>query len=253
MDERAWWDLWNTSHRAADDLDAISNELFSRAADAINGIKGIDGCSVLEVACGSGALSRRLRYSNYHGIDLSSAAINIARQKAASARLPEGSVRPAYEAADFHEWPLPPQAFDVTVCIDAISSIRDQQRALNKMASSLRDSGKLLLTTHNRFVYNRIRRTNSQPLANGPVSNWLTRSELHALIETAGFTIERSYTIIPRGNLGILRVINSWRLNRAFGPRVEAALRRLKERAGLGQYLVVVARKAGSGAAREVK
>jgi len=247
MDEREWWNFWNTSYRAADDLDAIASELFARAASEVNSITETGGCRVLEVACGSGAFSRLLHYSSYHGIDISPAAIDIARQKAESVVVREGAARPTYEAADFHDWPLPPQTFDVTVCIDAISSIRDQRLALEKMARSLGDSGRLVLTTVNPFVYDRIKRTHSRPLSVGPVSRWLTRSELRALIQLAGFTIERSYTIMPRGNLGVLRLLNSWRLNRAFGRRVEMVLRRLKERVGLGQYSVVVARKAGNG------
>jgi len=243
MDEREWWDVWNTSYRAVDDLDAIARELFARAAEEVNRITQRGGSRVLEVACGSGVLSRMLRFSSYHGLDISPAAIEIARKKAGTFVLLDGAAVPTYEATDFHDWPLPSQSFDVTVCVDAISSIRDQQRAMDKIAQSLRPSGRLVLTTINRFVYERIKRTPNRPLASGPVSHWLSRPELHALIQSAGLTIERSYTIMPRGNLGILRIINSWRLNQAFGSRVESGLRRLKERAGLGQYFVVVARK----------
>jgi hypothetical protein len=66
---------------------------------------------------------------------------------------------------------------------------------------------------------------------------------MHQLVKQAGLTLERSYTIMPRGNMGILRVINSPRLNRAFGLRIARILDRLKEQVGLGQYRVVVARK----------
>jgi 2-polyprenyl-3-methyl-5-hydroxy-6-metoxy-1,4-benzoquinol methylase len=243
MDEREWWDFWNTSYRAENDLDAIASELFTRAAAEINGITARGECRVLEIACGSGAFSRLLNYSSYHGIDISPAAIDIARQKAKSIVRPHGGASPTFEAVDFHDWSLPSQTFDVTVCIDAISSIRDQQLALEKIALTLRESGKLVLTTINSFVYQRIKRTQSQPLASGPVSHWLTRSELRTLIQSAGLTIERFYTIMPRGNCGVLRLINSRILNQAFGPRVEVLFRRLKERAGLGQYFVVVARK----------
>jgi hypothetical protein len=80
-------------------------------------------------------------------------------------------------------------------------------------------------------------------LENGPVSHWLSRRELHGLIRRAGLSIERSYTIMPRGNMGLLRIVNSSRLNEAFGPRCAAMFRRVKESAGLGQYRVVIARK----------
>jgi hypothetical protein len=92
-------------------------------------------------------------------------------------------------------------------------------------------------------VYNRIRRVRGVRLESGPVSHWLSRRELHDLVLQAGFTIERSNTIMPRGDMGFLRVVNARRLNHAFGPHVASILRRLKERFALGQYRVVVARK----------
>jgi 2-polyprenyl-3-methyl-5-hydroxy-6-metoxy-1,4-benzoquinol methylase len=243
MEEKSWWDLWNTSHRTKDDNDAVSSELFSRAAAAINGITLNGNCRVLEVACGTGTLSRMLVYSSYHGLDISPAAIEIARQKSGCISLPAGASPPTYEAADFCEWPLPANAFDIAVCIDAISSIRDQPLAMKKIAQSLRIGGHLVLTTINRFVYEHIRRTPSAPLQSGPVSHWLSRSELNGLVSQAGLTIERSVTIMPRGNLGILRLVNSPRLNEALGQRVAAVLWRLKEQVGLGQYSLVIARK----------
>jgi 2-polyprenyl-3-methyl-5-hydroxy-6-metoxy-1,4-benzoquinol methylase len=243
MEEKSWWDLWNTSHRTKDDNDAISSELFARASSAINGITRNGNCSVLEIACGTGTLSRMLVYSRYHGLDISPAAIDIARQKSGSISLPAAASHPTYEAADFCEWPLPTQPFDVAVCVDAISSIRDQPLAMKKMAQSLRIGGHLVLTTINRFVYERIRRTAATQLASGPVCHWLSPHELQVLITRAGLTIELSQTIMPRGNLGILRLANSPRLNEVFGPRVAAGLRRLKEYVGLGQYSLVIARR----------
>ena len=245
IDEKSWWDLWNTSYRTRDDNDAISGELFERAAAAVNAITRKSHCRVLEIACGTGTLSRMIVFSSYHGLDISPAAIEIARQKSACISFPANSVPPTYEAADFHEWPLPRQAFDVAVCIDAISSIRDQAIALEKIARSLRSGGHLVLTTINRYVYDRIQRTPTVKLESGPVCHWLSRSELQILIRQAGLVIECSSTIMPRGNLGILRYINSRRLNTAFGPRIAAVLRRLKENVGFGQYSVVIARKEG--------
>ena len=243
MDERSWWDLWNGSYRAKDNNDAISRELFERAAAVINRMSPAEGGRVLEVACGAGALSRMLTYSSYHGLDMSPAAIEIARQKAKSIPQTVGASPPTYEVADFHSWPVPPDPFDVVVCADAIEGFRDQRAALRKMAQSLGPGGTLLLAAINRFVYRRIRRTTTSPLECGPVSHWLSSRELNKLIKSAGLTIERSWTIMPRGNCGILRLINARRLNQVFGPRCEALLRRLKERVGLGQYRVVIARK----------
>ena len=239
IDEQPWWDLWNTSYRSEDGRDAISSELFARVSAVVNEIAANRVCHVLEIGCGTGTLSRLLRYTSYHGLDISPAAIAIAKRKAGD----DSTSSAAYEAADFHDWPLPDSPCEVALCVDAISYFRDPQAALTKMARSLRACGQLVLTTINPFVYSRIRRTATQPLAEGPVSHWFTRRELHAAIRGAGFSIERSYTIMPRGNCGILRVINSHRLNHVFGLYGATTLRRLKEIAGLGQYRLVIARK----------
>jgi hypothetical protein len=92
-------------------------------------------------------------------------------------------------------------------------------------------------------VYDRIQRTQTVRFESGPVSHRLPRGELHTLVKRAGLKIVRSYTIMPRGNLGILRLVNSWRLNGILSPRAAAVAKRLKELVGFGQYRVLVARK----------
>ena len=243
MDEQSWWDLWNGSFRTEDDRDETSTELFNHVNGIYRELTVGRRRRVFEVACGTGTLSRRLNFTSYHGLDLSATAIGIAHQKAASLALPADVDAPIYEAADFHDWPLPSEPFDVVLCVDAISCFRDQPLVLRRMAQTVRQGGYILITTVNPFVYNRIRRPDGGRLQNGPVSHWLTRRELLALIRQAGLKVERSYTIMPRGNCGILRFVNSGRLDRALGRRGSAAFRRFKERAGLGQYRVIVARK----------
>jgi ubiquinone/menaquinone biosynthesis C-methylase UbiE len=243
MDETSWWDVWNTSYRTKDDNDATSRELFACAAESINRLTKNKSSRVLEIACGTGTLSRLLICSSYQGLDLSPAAIELARQKCSQAPLSKGSAEMKYEVADIHEWPLPAEGFDVTVCVDAISSFRDQPLAAKKMAQTLKPGGHLVITTINPFVYNRIRRAGGVQLQSGPVCKWLLRAELQKLIRDAGLTIERYGSIMPRGNMGLLRIINSGRLNNALGPGVAALLKRIKELVGLGQYHLLVARK----------
>jgi len=247
MDERTWWDFWNTSYRAEDNRDETSTELFAHLVAVVQQITQGRPSDILEVACGTGTLSRQLSFSSYHGLDISAAAIEIARRKAEFVQMPVGASRPTYEAADFYDWVLPAQPFDVVLCVDAISCFRDQAFTLQKIVEGLRSGGRVVITSVNPFVYHRIRRVGGVRLENGPVSHWLTRRELHDLMRQAGLALEHSYTTMPRGNMGILRVINARRLNLAFGARGAALLRRAKEQIGLGQYRVVVARKEGRG------
>jgi SAM-dependent methyltransferase len=182
-----------------------------------------------------------LQHSGYHGLDVSAAAIEIARRKASGL----SHAPMTYEAGDVHEWPLPPDPFGLVVCVDAVAYFRDQGLVLKKIARVLQPAGKLVMTTINPFVYHRIRSTAQSPLREGSVSRWLSRRELHALIQSRGFAIEHSWTIMPRGNQGILRLINARRIDAAAGARGASILKDWKERAGLGQYRIVIARKNG--------
>jgi 2-polyprenyl-3-methyl-5-hydroxy-6-metoxy-1,4-benzoquinol methylase len=242
MEERSWWDLWNTSYRAEDNRDVISTQLFAHVAAVVRDVTQGQRRRILEVACGTGALSRQIDFSGYHGVDMSSAAIEIARGKV-EAVCQARACLPTYEAADLHEWSPPPDSFDLVLCIDAISCFRDQSLVTRKMARMLSRGGLLIMTTVNPVVYNRIRRVGGVRLENGPVSHWLSRRELHDLVGQADLSIERSYTVMPRGDMGWLRIVNSARLNNALGSHCSSMFRRMKEMSGLGQYRVVVARK----------
>ena len=242
MEERSWWDLWNTSYRSSDNADSISADLFSHVRNLLEHVCPVPG-RMLEIACGTGTLSRQLPFAAYHGLDISPAAIDIAQEKSALVRWPVAQQPPTYEPADFHDWPLPADPFDVVLCVDALSCFRDQAAVMRKMSQALRPGGYVVLTSVNPFVYNRIRRAGGVKLENGPVSHWLKRSEFHELVAQAGLVRERSYTIMPRGNMGILRLINTRHLDTLAGPHGSAILKNWKEFAGLGQYRVIVARK----------
>lgn len=244
MEETSWWDHWNTSYRINEGVDPTSTELFQHAASLVKQFSPHGRLShMLEIACGTGTLSRQLQFASYHGIDLSPAAISLAEQKAQDLRL-TGVVFPAiYEACDFLAWPVPSRLLDVILIVDAIACMKDQRIVLQKAAQLLAPGGICILTTPNPIVYHRIRRTGGVRLENGPISRWLTRGELLSLISAAGLHPIYVHSIMPRGNMGFLRLVNSHRLNHMFGPVMARMFRRLKEEVGLGQYHVIVANK----------
>ncbi len=242
LTERNWWDFWNTSYRSDDGCDEISTELFANVTAVIREVTQGQNKRILEIACGTGTLSRQLEFSSYHGLDVSPAAVGLATEKSKLRSWPMDG-QPTYEVADVHDWSLPQPRFDVVVCVDAVAYFYDQTLALRRMGQTLVPSGRLVLTTINPFVYNRIRRTQRTPLKEGSISRWLARGELHKLVSSAGFNLERSFTIMPRGNMGILRLVNARRLNEAVGSRGAEVLRRWKEQVELGQYRVIVAHK----------
>lgn len=245
MDEKNWWDLWNKSYRSEDNRDEISTELFGHVVDLMEKVTLGRPGRVLEVACGTGTFSRLLKFSAYHGLDISPAAIDVACEKADHIPLPQNVTKPVYEAADFHDWTPPTkEPFDTIICVDAIYCFRDQALVMRKMGELLSENGVIIVTALNSFVYNRIRRAKGVSLQSGPVTRWITGSELKHLVKQAGLVQEQFFSIMPRGNKGILRLINARKLNQLFGRKGAVVLRRLKEHAGLGQYNVIVARRA---------
>jgi SAM-dependent methyltransferase len=245
VEDPAWWDFWNTSYRAEEGADQNSAELFDIVASLVTRIGPGDHLpDILEIACGTGALSRQLRFASYHGIDLSPAAVSIAVDKA-KAKNDAGAVFPAtYEAADFLAWSAAPQlTLDLILIVDAICCMHEPGAVLKKSAQLLKSGGACILTSVNPVVYRRIRRPPSLGLQKGPTSQWLSRGELVNLVRNAQLIPERAYSIMPKGNAGFLRLINSRKLNHMFGPAAAQQFRLWKEACGLGQYNVVICRK----------
>ena len=188
---------------------------------------------ILEVGCGSGWLSAALaRHGQVTGVDLADQV--LARARALHPRVD-------FIAGDFLTLALPVQHFDLVVSVDAISYFDDLQLFSERIASALKSSGYLILMCPHRFVWNRtdfVRRSHGEiPL------NWLNMWELKKLLRKQ-FSVLHAETIMPDGHLGVLRLINSYRLNRLIQKIVpEPSVVRFKEWIGLGKTLVVVAQK----------
>jgi SAM-dependent methyltransferase len=235
--ESEWWDRWNSRYRAGA-IGSVTLGLCWAVLAALETLESIPLGSLLEVGCGTGWFAEYLvgRWE-YVGLDLSPAAIEIARNLVPAAH---------FEQCDFHTWIPPRERFDIILVVDTITSLRDQDLAVEKIADALRPNGWALVTAVNPFVYSRMRRVG--PPGDGQVRKWLTKSELHALLKRHSLLPVRSWTVLPGGDMGILRWINAQRLNRPVASVIgEQRLRRAKELLGLGQYRIVVARKMTDG------
>jgi hypothetical protein len=105
----------------------------------------------------------------------------------------------------------------------------------------------LIHTCQNRFVFQRIEWVDAGDSRR--VRNWPSPQDLRRIF-APHFGVEVLGTIRPGGSLGVLRVINSPKLNRWVGMFVgRDRLDRVKERAGLGQFIVLDAvRRSGDDA-----
>ncbi len=236
-DQQRFWNEWNAAHREGAKYDAVAADPESRrrAEVVLTWLARLrlDRPAILEVGCGSGWLSERLaRFGAVTAVDLADEVIARAR-----ARLPHIS----FHAGDFTQLPLPPGTFDVVVCLETLSALPHQLEFMQHLARANRPGGHLLLTVHNRFVYER--REDVQPLAPGQVRHWMTRAELKGLLKPY-YRLRHLTTAMPAGHGGVLRIVNSYKLNKLLGVALsERRIAAAKERLGFGTTIVALARR----------
>jgi 2-polyprenyl-3-methyl-5-hydroxy-6-metoxy-1,4-benzoquinol methylase len=232
--QTAFWNSWNATHRESRQPGV---QIVQRAVRIIEVLRrlGVRDARLLEAGCGTGWMSDRLtEFGSVTGCDLAEDVIARARTHYPSVTFLAGDIL----SIDLeHE-------YDVVTCMEVLSHVYDQAAFVRRMRECLLPGGHLLLTTQNRFVYER--RSDVVAREPGQVRRWLHRSELRALLRPH-FEIVEMRTWVPAGDRGILRVINSSLLQSVvdrFGMRkVWCAMR---ERWGLGESIFVHARAVGS-------
>jgi hypothetical protein len=87
------------------------------------------------------------------------------------------------------------------------------------------------------------RRDDVAPQGRGQIRHWNYPGEVRRLFED-GFIIRRFTTLLPEGHRGVLRALNSSKINGVLKRIVSpTALERAKERLGLGQTIALLAQR----------
>ncbi|PYO84808.1 MAG: hypothetical protein DMD65_02270 [Gemmatimonadetes bacterium] len=227
-DQRRYWDeRW--------DRQRLPNDYQRRRGDAVLAMLEslrLRDPEILDFGCGTGWFTADLaRRGRATGIDLSEVAI-------AQARTAYPQVR--FIAGDLYQTTFPAEHFDVVVSQEVVAHVEDPARYLAIIARILKPNGHLIITAANRLV---IERWDYGPDPDAHIKFYLTRRELKGMLRRR-FRVLRTASIIPLGDRGILRLVNSYKLNRALGwllsPR---SVERLKEWAGFGYTLLALAQK----------
>ena len=82
-----------------------------------------------------------------------------------------------FVAGDFYEYDFPRAQFDIAICVETISTVPDQPRLISRLATGLKPGGYLILTSQNKFVYQR--RSDIRPPEPG-------KSESGSVVESSG-------------------------------------------------------------------
>jgi SAM-dependent methyltransferase len=193
---------------------------------------GLSRPRILDLGCATGWFTERLSHiGTATGVDLSEWAI-----EAAKARYPGID----YRAGNFYQMSFPAGFFDVVVNQEVIAHVPDQAAFLERIARILKPGGYLAITTANKLVMDRV---DWGPDPDAHIKRWLSMGEFKRLLGPH-FRVLRTTSVIPLGGRGILRAANSKKLHGALGLLFsERVIERMKERAGLGYSLIVLAQR----------
>lgn len=226
-----FWNEWNTTSRELQPPDDPSLARAAFVASTVRRCVPSTG-SLLDLGCGTGWLSEQLA-THVHDIT----AVDLADEVIARARIRAPHIR--FLAGDAMVVPAD-EVFDAVVCVETLSHVPDQAAFVKRLASLIKPGGTLILTTQNRTIFSHSR---VMPQGKGQIRQWVTPRELRDLLSEKFSGIELA-TIMPAGDKGWLRILNGSKIcrlwNSLFG---EENWRVLRERAGLGQTITVVANK----------
>ena len=150
---KAWWDpegKFRPLHQIGPvRLTFVRDELKRHFAIADNGLRPLQGLSLVDVGCGGGLLSEPLARlgAAVTGIDPGERNIAIARDHAAAQGLDI-----AYRATTAEQLAAEGALFDAVVCLEVIEHVQDVPAFIATLAALLRPGGLMVLSTLNRTV-----------------------------------------------------------------------------------------------------
>jgi len=225
-EQRQAWNQWNSqvlhgNARALREWAEIETQLK---------ISERHNLRILEVGCGAGWLAERLmKYGAVTATDLSDEVLEAKR------RLPAIDFR----KGDFFQLELPTNSFDVVVTQHVLAHVSDQPAFITRIADLLVEGGRIIIVTQNRPV---LERWSAIPGPYpGQLRRWVSARELRHLVNPHFKDVEIS-SVLPAGDQGFLRVVNSYKVNRILQSIFGAdTIHSAKEKALLGQSLILCA------------
>ena len=228
-EQRQTWNRWNAAAR--EHKLPPTSQRQAEIVDAWCAALGRRDLAILDLGCGTGWMSERLcAYGEVTGVDLADEILDRARL-----RLPQ--VR--FLSGDLFSVDLPERSFDAVVALEVLPYVKDQPAFVDRLAALLKPGGILMLATANRPVLERWSAV-GEPMP-GQLRRWVDARELRRLLARR-FESIRISSVVPVGDQGFLRLLNSTKLNRLLAMVVPRAhVERAKERALLGHTLMALA------------
>jgi 2-polyprenyl-3-methyl-5-hydroxy-6-metoxy-1,4-benzoquinol methylase len=234
-DQKTFWD-WHWQHwRERRTVNEWKQKRHETVLTFLSSLQ-LDDPSIIDVGCGPGWFSQRLtQFGRVTGIDISTEAITLAKARFSTI---------SFILGNLYDFPLPAAHFDVVVSQEVIDHVPDQVAFLKRAVYFLKPRGYLILSCTNKFVMDRLGPGEFPPQPAEHIARYLSLRGLKRLLRR-DFQVLRTTSILPVvGQRGILRLINSPKVNRAAElllPR--EYLTALKERRGFGYQLLVLAQR----------
>jgi 2-polyprenyl-3-methyl-5-hydroxy-6-metoxy-1,4-benzoquinol methylase len=227
-EQRGYWDDRWEKNSSPNEWQRRRGEMVCRLIESLS----LSRPDILDLGCATGWFTERLSHmGEVLGIDLSESAISIAKARYPGLKFAAGNI---------FNMSLGKGVYDVVVSQEVVAHVENQKEFIEGIASILRPKGYLVITSANKIVMKRVDH-GQDPREH--IKQWLSMGEIKRLIRPH-FLILRSTSIIPMGDRGFLRLVNSHKVNAALGLVIPMKyLEALKERVGLGYSLIILAQR----------